>query len=126
MIDTADKYLSEYHMYDEQLISTIGFEEEDVAAFAAQEGVKTAEGAISRDVIVTVEKGSTYVLSAHSITQNVNPLKTHRRAHAEGGQRMHRRCAHAEKNRDRHKDHAFPQITSRTRWIRLRMTSTPS
>lgn len=75
MIDTADAYLAQYHMYDDKLISTMGLKDEDVAAFSAQKGVETAEGSISRDVIVTVEKGSTYVFSAHSVTQNVNQLK---------------------------------------------------
>ena len=44
MIDTADRYLSEYHMYDDKLVSTLGLEKGDVPAFAALKGVKTAEG----------------------------------------------------------------------------------
>ena len=72
MTDTADQYLRQYKMFDDKLVSTIGLEEEDVAAFAAMDGISTAEGAVSRDVIVSVEKGSTYVLSAHSITNDIN------------------------------------------------------
>ena len=41
MIDTADVYLSEYAMYDEKVLTTIGVSESEVASIAAMDGVLT-------------------------------------------------------------------------------------
>ena len=44
MRGTAERYLAEQHFYDFQLLSTLGFTEQDVTAFAEMEGVAAAEG----------------------------------------------------------------------------------
>ncbi|NLI54849.1 MAG: FtsX-like permease family protein [Clostridiales bacterium] len=75
MVDTADQYLAQYRMYDDKLVSTLGLKDEDVAAFSAMDGVDTAEGAVSMDVLVTLDSGASYVLAAHSMTRDVNLLK---------------------------------------------------
>ncbi|MPM89724.1 hypothetical protein SDC9_136836 [bioreactor metagenome] len=75
MVDTADQYFRQYAMFDEKLISTMGLEKEDPAVFAAIDGVQAAEGAISMDVLVTVEGGASYVVAAHSITNQINRIK---------------------------------------------------
>lgn len=75
MVDTADQYFRQYAMFDEKLVSTMGLEKTDPAVFAAMDGVKSAEGSVSMDVLVTVENGSSYVLAAHSITSDINRIK---------------------------------------------------
>ena len=54
MVDTAQQYFQQYSMFDDRLVSTMGLEKDDVAQFAAVDGVKAAEGSISMDVLVTV------------------------------------------------------------------------
>ncbi len=75
MIDTADGYLSNYAMFDEKVMTTIGVDETEVAAISAMDGVSTAEGSVSMDVLMTMEDGGIYAIAAHSITQSVNQLK---------------------------------------------------
>ena len=75
MVDTAQQYFRQYNMFDDRLISTMGLEKDDVAQFAAVDGVKAAEGSISMDVLVTVDNGASYVLAAHSITNDINRVK---------------------------------------------------
>ena len=45
MLFTVDRYFREQHMYDFQLLSSLGFKEEDAEAFRALPGVAAAEGA---------------------------------------------------------------------------------
>lgn len=75
MIDTADQYLRDYAMFDEKIMTTLGIDKAQVASIAAMDGVKTAEGAVSMDVLATLDSGASYVLAAHSITKDVNLLK---------------------------------------------------
>ena len=75
MVDTADRYLSEYNMFDERLVSTLGLEESDVDYFAALDGVDAAEGAVSCDALFNIESGATYALATHSITTQIGKLK---------------------------------------------------
>lgn len=71
MIDTANDYADAVQMYDYKLVSTLGLVEEDIAAFSSIDGVRTAEGSYSADFLWEND-GSDYVLSAHSIGENVN------------------------------------------------------
>ena len=75
MIDTADQYLRENKMFDEKLMTTLGIDKTQVYAIAAMNGVAAAEGAVSQDVLATTDSGASYVLAAHSITQEVNLVK---------------------------------------------------
>lgn len=43
MVESADAYLEENQLYDYRLLSTLGFEEEDVEAFRTKEDVRAAE-----------------------------------------------------------------------------------
>lgn len=72
MTGSADKYLKEGQFFDYRLLSTLGFEEEDVEAFAAKEDVRAAEGAVSADIIVIGGNDNESVIKAHSMTENVN------------------------------------------------------
>lgn len=74
MVDTADAYLKQHAMFDDKLISTIGWTEDDVTAVSRFSGVSAAEGAVSLDVLAELGNGSAYVLAAHSITSGLNTL----------------------------------------------------
>ena len=61
MIETADKYVTEYSLFDYRLVSTLGFEAEDVAAISRLDGVLKAEGSVFADVISLIKYGNTGV-----------------------------------------------------------------
>ena len=74
MLNTADKYLSELHMFDGRLLSTLGWTQEDVDAFAGLAGVRAAAGVYSADFLRAGESGSDTVLKAYSLTSGINDL----------------------------------------------------
>ena len=76
MIDTADQYLRENsHVRREDHDNPRHRQSDQVASIAAMDGVAVAEGAVSQDVLATLDSGASYVLAAHSITNDVNLLK---------------------------------------------------
>ena len=75
MMVTGVKYLEEHGFYDFRLLSTLGFTNEDVAAFAAREGVEAARGAVFTDFLTEIREGHEVVVKAHSITEDINTLK---------------------------------------------------
>ncbi len=72
MVKSADNYLKEEQLYDYRLLSTLGFEDEDVAFFAGKEDVRAAEGAYFSDIIYTDSEGNEHVIKAHSLLSNIN------------------------------------------------------
>ena len=74
MRKTADKYLGDLQLYDYRLISTLGLVEEDVEAFQKLEGIETAVGSVSADVIVKKNDGADAVLHAHTLLDGLNGL----------------------------------------------------
>lgn len=74
MVVSADNYLSEAQLFDYRLLSTLGFEEEDVEALAAKDGVRAAEGALSADIIFINEQGNESVIKAHSLSEKINKV----------------------------------------------------
>lgn len=74
MVKTADTYIADCDMYDEQLISTLGLSDDDVVYLKGLDGVKYAEGAFTADFIADIDNGTECVLEAHSITDNINLL----------------------------------------------------
>lgn len=74
MVYSVDQYLKETEFYDLRLLSTLGFEAEDVEAFAEEENVKAVEGAISVDVLYINQDGNEATVKVHSITNDVNKL----------------------------------------------------
>lgn len=72
MVKTGTDYYDEYHMFDYQLLSTLGFTEEDVEAFAAIEGVAAARGAVYTDFLTEIRDGEEAVVKAHSLTADIN------------------------------------------------------
>ena len=74
MVKTGDTYVKEHGLFDYRLVSTVGYDAEDVAAFAQLEGIHAAEGSFSADFLGHLESGSDVVLRAHSLTDTVNTV----------------------------------------------------
>lgn len=75
MVVSADDYLREAQFFDYRLLSTLGFEKEDVDALAAKDAVRAAEGAVYADIVVVSEQENEIVLRAHSLTKLVNGVE---------------------------------------------------
>ncbi len=58
MVATGQKYMDAQNMFDFRLISTYGWDEENLARIAALEGVADAEGVTYQDMLVQVNDGS--------------------------------------------------------------------
>lgn len=75
---TGNTYIAERKMFDFRLLSTIGFDEEDIEKIAALDGIVDAEGAYSADVVARLssqEETSRSQVRIHSLTTGVNLLK---------------------------------------------------
>ena len=72
MMATGIKYLEEQELYDFRLLSTLGFTQEDVDAFAAHDDVSEARGAVFTDFLTEIEAGTQVVVKAHSLTEGMN------------------------------------------------------
>lgn len=73
-IKTGDIYVSEQNMYDAELITTLGLEDEDVAIIAGTEGVGAAEGTWAADVLIeglTPDEGEC-VAKFYTISDTIN------------------------------------------------------
>lgn len=75
MVQTGNTYLREQKMYDFRLLSTYGFDDDEVAAMAENEHVIAASGSVYEDFIYISEDGSESVMKANSLTENVNELE---------------------------------------------------
>ncbi len=75
MVESANDYLQEHQFYDYRLLSTLGFEEEDVQALEQKENVRAVEGAVEADILYVNEAGNEGVLKAHSLLEHINGLE---------------------------------------------------
>lgn len=75
MIKTADSYLRDYKFYDFRVLSTYGFDEDEIEAMQSQDEVITAEGAVYEDFIYVGKDGTEMVMKANSLTEQVNTLE---------------------------------------------------
>ncbi|MDE5589073.1 MAG: ABC transporter permease, partial [Acetatifactor sp.] len=75
MVLTVKSYLDNHAFYDFRLLSTLGFEEENVQVFRMQEDVEAAEGSVSMDVIYQLEDGVQGVVKAYSLTGTLNTVE---------------------------------------------------
>lgn len=75
MITSANAYLEEKQLYDFRLLSTLGFEEEDVQTLSSKEDVRFVEGAVAADILYFNQQGNEDVIKAHSLLQNINGLE---------------------------------------------------
>lgn len=75
MVQMADAYWKELQLYDYRLISTIGFEEEDVEFFGEQEAVRAAEGSVSADILYMDSEQNESVMKVHSLPRDINGIQ---------------------------------------------------
>lgn len=73
MVQTGNTYYKEQVLYDYMLLSTLGFEENDVEKMKEKDYVKAANGSYSVDFIYLWEDDES-VIKAMSITEDVNKL----------------------------------------------------
>lgn len=71
MRESMNIYLKGNQFFDYRMISTLGFEDEDIEKIAAAEGVRAAEGSKTQDMLVMVEDRERTV-KVMSITKDVN------------------------------------------------------
>ena len=74
MILVENTYLREQNFFDFRLLSTIGFTQEDVDAFAGQEEVEYVEGSISVDVFCGIDDESDAVYKLHALPETINQV----------------------------------------------------
>ena len=76
MIETADRYLKEKGLFDFQLVSTYGFEQEDVAYLASLEEVRAIQGTYTYDVLYQLGADeNTNAMRVHTLTNGMNELR---------------------------------------------------
>lgn len=73
MVNTVNEFLDENQFYDYRLLSSIGWEEEDVEDFKSRPEVRCAEGSYTLDILTAGSRE--YVLRAHSLTDNINGIR---------------------------------------------------
>ncbi len=74
MVQTGDKYIDEYKLYDLKLLSYMGFTDDDIKKIEELEDIDIAEGAVYEDFIYVNEESERISLRAHSITERLNML----------------------------------------------------
>ena len=74
MVHTINELYKDNNFYDYRLISTLGWEDQDIENIQQKDKVEYAEGAFQYDVICLDNDGKDIVLRAHSITDNINGL----------------------------------------------------
>ena len=74
MVQTVDDFLQENQFYDYRLLSTLGWEEEDIEDFRSRKDVRYAEGAYSLDVLISAGNREE-VYKIHSLTDNINGIR---------------------------------------------------
>ncbi len=75
MVNTVSNFLDKENFYDLHLLSTLGFTDDDVDAFAEEKDVLYAEGSYSVDVLYKNEGENDRVLKTISVPENVNKLR---------------------------------------------------
>jgi len=73
MISTLDRYLDGHNVYDIKLVSSLGFGQPEVDAVAAVEGVFSARGDTSADIIITWGNNEA-VMSIAALPQDINSV----------------------------------------------------
>lgn len=74
MVATGEDYLEEHNFYDFRVLSTMGFDPEDVEEFQSLSDVVDVESGISMDCIISVEDGTEYTVKSMSLPESINTL----------------------------------------------------
>ncbi len=72
MVKSANEYLENSAFYDYQLLSTYGFEDEDIEVFRKKEGVRAVCGSYSADVVVRDDAGNESVVKMLTLSDEIN------------------------------------------------------
>ncbi|MDE5885151.1 MAG: FtsX-like permease family protein [Oscillospiraceae bacterium] len=80
MIHTVNGFLQEYQFYDYRLLSTLGWEDQDVEIFKNQPNVRYAEGSNTLDILYLSdedenENETEFVCKTHSLPEHVNQIQ---------------------------------------------------
>ena len=76
-VKTGDDYITRLNLYNYELMTTLGLEEEDVDIIADTVGVAAAEGAWSADILFSVrgsEEDGEHVAKLHTLTEITDKL----------------------------------------------------
>lgn len=71
MQKTADNYLQQQKQYDFRLLSSIGFKQEDIAAFGSMDGISAADGGYNVDVLAHTEGEDDLAYQLLSISDSI-------------------------------------------------------
>lgn len=74
MLETANAYLSDHSLFDYQIVSTYGIDDQSVELALATEGVEKAEAVIEQDIIMASENGRETIFKTFSLPQDINTL----------------------------------------------------
>ena len=74
MVKTTSDFWIEKEFYDYRILSTVGFDEQDVEAMKEMEDVRAVEGAVSFDILCSLQKGNEMVVKAHSLPEEINQV----------------------------------------------------
>lgn len=72
MVNTVGGFMNDHELFDYRIISTLGWEEQDVEALRERADVRAAEGAYALDLMVTDSDANELVFKTHSLTDGVN------------------------------------------------------
>lgn len=75
MVNTVTNFLRDNNFYDLHLLSTLGYTDEDVEAFAEETDVECAEGTYALDLLYSWSDDNEYVLKTLSVPERVNTLQ---------------------------------------------------
>lgn len=75
MVKTITDFLSDSEFYDLHLVSTLGYTDEDVEAFAGEDDVRYAEGSYSFDVLYDGMGDNERALKTLSLPEHVNDIR---------------------------------------------------
>lgn len=74
MMETCDKYVEDFALYDFRLISTYGFTDDDVKAMEKVAEVEAAEGVVYADFFSEDSEENSIIIRAHSVSEDVNKI----------------------------------------------------
>lgn len=75
MVTTTNAYLQEKQFYNYRLLSTLGFEQEDVEFLKGKENIRSVEGAVTFDILCSLENENSMVLKAFNLPGNINAIE---------------------------------------------------
>lgn len=75
MVQTTDEYLREKTFYNYRVISTLGYEQEDVDFLAARQDVRMAEGAVTFDILCKTADNSEMVMKTFNLPENIGSIE---------------------------------------------------